>query len=162
MIDRLTDGVPPGSSNDDAYQTRNPGVGEDLHYIQQDDYFVSDQPLGGNNYIYVSIAKMVKAPSSSTKGEGQFFKITDGNPQWTRYYWKSQPAMPMEMRLGTPIIIFEGNLDNGVYQPPLSKESARSANWFMAKITDLSDRYRGYLTVSGGYKVGLKNIRQMQ
>jgi hypothetical protein len=29
----------------------------------------------------------------------------------------------------------------------------------MAKITDMSDRHKGYVTVSGGYKISLENIR---
>jgi hypothetical protein len=29
----------------------------------------------------------------------------------------------------------------------------------MAKITDISDLFKGYVTVSGGYKVKINNLR---
>jgi hypothetical protein len=29
----------------------------------------------------------------------------------------------------------------------------------MAKVTDLSDMYRGHVTVSGNYKISLNNLR---
>lgn len=133
--------------------------GEDDHYIQQDDFFISEQPLGTHEWIYVQLSKMVTPPSSKTKGEGEFFKVTDGNRQWTRNFWKSRIAQAGELRLGTVAIIFEGALRDGVYFAPDAKDNARSGSWFMAKVTDMSDLYKGYLTVSGGYKVSPKNMR---
>lgn len=136
-----------------------PATGEDDHYIQQDDIFIAERPLGSSAWIYVQLAKMTTAPSSQTKDEGEFFRVTDGTSHWTRHYWKTRIVRPNEIKLGTVVIIFEGRSSKGVYQAPDKKSSARSHNWFMAKITDTSDLYKGYITVSGGYKVSPNNLR---
>jgi hypothetical protein len=44
-------------------------------------------------------------------------------------------------------------------QPQEQRVCPARCNWFMAKITDISDLYKGYVTVSGGYKVNPKNLR---
>jgi outer membrane protein OmpA-like peptidoglycan-associated protein len=132
---------------------------EDDHYIQSNDYFISDKPLEGNDWIYVWLAKMVTAPSAATKGEGEFFKISDGNKVWTRHFWKTAVGTKSDLRVGNQIICYEGRQMVDVYSVPESKESARGNAWFMAKIVDTSDLYKGYVTVAGGYKVSPANIR---
>lgn len=150
----------PAVPADEAAPAREPSApGEDDHYIQRDDFFISEQPLGQHEWIYVQLSKMVTSPSSKTKGEGEFFRVTDGNKQWTRNFWKSRIAHAGELRLGTVAIIFEGASRDGVYFAPDTKDTARSGSWFMAKVTDLSDLYKGYVTVSGGYKASPKNLR---
>jgi outer membrane protein OmpA-like peptidoglycan-associated protein len=132
---------------------------EDKHYMQSNDYLISDQQLDNSEWIYVSLAKMTTAPSAATKGEGEFFRVTDGNSLWTKNYWKTGIAMKNEIRLGAVVVIFEGHQENEIYKAPDTKDNARSSNWFMARITDTSDLYKGYLTVSGGYKVAPDNLR---
>jgi len=149
------------AQEDSSPQPRHeaPTAGEDRHYIQTDDYFISEHPMGDSAWIYVTLSKMTTPPKKQTKGEAEFFKIKDGNNLWTRYYWRSRVARPEEIRLGTTMIMFEGNSLHDAYQAPGDKASARSNNWFMAKVTDISDLYKGYITVSGGYKVNPKNLR---
>jgi len=132
---------------------------EDEHYLQPNDYFIAESQLEGHEWIYVRLAKMVTAPSAATKGEGEFFRISDGTQVWTKNYWKSIRGSKADLRLGTVIICYEGRQDVDVYREPESKESARGNAWFMARITDTSDLYKGYVTVSGGYKVSPANIR---
>lgn len=136
-----------------------PRSGDDAHYIQPDDYFIGKEELGGHTYIYVSLSKMLAAPTANTKDEGEFMKVKDGQNVWTSYIWQSRIAAKSELRLGQHIIIFEDNSQRGVYQAPAKKDSARKGRWFYAKITDVSDMYKGFVTVSGGYKVGLNNAR---
>ena len=132
---------------------------DDDHFIQSNDYFIAERGLEGNEWIYVTLAKMVTAPSAETKSEGEFFKVIDGNKVWTKYYWKTGIAQKNEIRLGTVVICSESRSDDGVYKAPESKDTARASSWFMAKITDTSDMYKGYVTVSGGYKVAPANMR---
>lgn len=132
---------------------------EDNHFIQPDDYFVSKEELGSNSYIYVLLSKMVTRPSSGTKDEGEFMKIHDGQNVWTSNIWQSRISSKSELRLGMYMIAFNDNHQNGVYQAPKKKDTARGGSWFYAKITDISDMYKGYVTVSGNYKVGIHNIR---
>jgi hypothetical protein len=133
---------------------------DDDHFIQKDDFFVSTTPLEKRTYIYVNLSKMVTEPSARTKGEAEFFKIDDGSNIWSKYYYQSKIAQEGELRLGTPVIIFEGRRqDHNIYFAPETKEEARGRAWFLAKVTDVSDLYRGYVTVSGNYKVDPKNLR---
>lgn len=136
-----------------------PAPGEDRHYIQADDYFISDKPLQGHEWIYVQLAKLTTAPSSATKGEAEFFKVTDGNKIWTRHFWRSRLATSADIKLGAQVIMFEGNNRGEFYDVPDEKATARRDAWFMARVTDVSDSYKGYITVSGGYKIALQNLR---
>jgi hypothetical protein len=136
-----------------------PRGNDDAHYIQSDDYFINNEGLGSHSYIYVSLAKMVTAPSSNSKDEGEFMKVHDGQNQWTSYIWQSRIASKDELKLGMHFIAFHDNQQKGVYLAPNKKDSARGGTWWYAKITDMSDMYKGFVTVSGNYKVGLNNIR---
>lgn len=167
-VDKLiTNRPPPPPSpepSDEAPPARNepraaPQSGDDAHYIQPDDYFINDRPLGNHSYIYVALAKMVTAPSSSTKDEGEFMKVKNGENQWTNVIWQSRIATRNELKLGMHVIMFHDNHIKDIYQAPRKKDQARNGTWWYAKITDLSDMYKGYVTVSGGYKVGLDNLR---
>ena len=131
----------------------------DAHFIQSDDYFIGSEELGGQSYIYISLAKMVTQPSGNTKDEGEFMKVRDGQNIWTNHVWQSRIASSSDLKLGQHIIAFHDNQIKGVYQSPAKKESARGGTWWYAKITDMSDTYKGFVTVSGNYKVGIKSIR---
>ncbi len=132
---------------------------EDKHFIQSDDYFIAEDELGTKEWMYVSIAKMKTPAKPETKNEAEFMKVTDGNDVWTQYYWQTRIATPDDFKLGTVVIIFEQGGDNEIYRAPKTKEEARQVNWFMAKITDVSDLYKKYVTVSGGYKTSIDNMR---
>jgi len=136
-----------------------PRGNDDAHFIQADDYFISTRELGSNTYIYVDLAKMVTPPSTVSKDEGEFMKVRDGQNLWTSHIWQSRIASQNELKLGMLIIAFNDNHGKDVYQAPRKKDSARGGSWFIAKITDMSDTYKGYVTVSGNYKIGLGNLR---
>ena len=136
------------------------GGGAENHYMQPDDYFVSPTALTDETYIYVHLAKMATPPGPGTKSEAQFMKVVDGKMLWTNHYWTSTLAISPDLRLGRVVIAFNDRPDNNsVYTPPATKELARGGQWFMARITDVSDLYKGYVTVSGNYKVSLGNLR---
>lgn len=130
----------------------------DDHYIDTDVIFVSKEQFKGSGWIYVKAAKVITPPSSKTKNEGQYMIISDGEEIWTKYFWKTRIASEKELKIGLVVIAFE-RADDGVYYAPEDKSEALSDNWFMAKITDLSDKHKGYVTVSGGYKINLENMR---
>lgn len=136
-----------------------PQMGDDSHFIQPDDYFIQRHGLEGHTWIWVELAKMVNAPSGSTKGEGEFMKVRDGKNYWTSHYWQTRIASQNELRLGLVVIAFNDYRRHDVYGAPEKKDRARGGSWFMAKITDTSDLYKGYVTVSGNYKVSLHNLR---
>jgi hypothetical protein len=171
MVDSLTDAALNSSktTNDNSgsetsgkkSKSKSKYSGEatgDEHYIDDDIVFVSEKPFKGSGWMYVKAAKEVTPPSSKTKNEGQYMIIDNGDEIWTQNHWKTRIASEKELKLGLVIIAFDDS-DGGVYVAPESKDKAINDSWFMAKITDMSDKYRGYVTVSGGYKVSLENIR---
>ncbi len=85
--------------------------------------------------------------------------VGSGKEIWTKYYWKSRIAAKGEIKIGKTIIAFNDNREDDIYYAPENKEGARTDSWFMAKITDTTDMYKGYVMVSGGYKVAIDNIR---
>ena len=131
----------------------------DAQYIQSDDYFIAQELYNGQNWIRVTLAKQLKAPSAQTKNEAQFMQVLDGKEVWTKYYYRTRIATSSDIRMGAVIIALDVAGDEEVYRAPESKEEARTAPWFMAKITDVSDLHKGYVTVSGGYKVSVEALR---
>lgn len=174
MVDSLTDAALNSSKSDNKSsgkeasstsgkksKSKSSYSGEatgDEHYIDDDIVFVSKNAFKGSGWMYVKAAKEVIPPSSKTKNEGQYMIIDNGDEIWTKNHWKTRIASEKELKLGLVIIAFDDN-DGGVYVAPENKSDAINDSWFMAKITDMSDKYRGYVTVSGGYKVSLENIR---
>ncbi len=131
----------------------------DAHHIQPSDYFISDREFPNQGWMYVHLAKVVTAPTAQTKYEGQFMKIHDGKEIWTKHYWKSRIASKAEIKIGAIVISFDDNVVDSIYKAPKKKDEARNGQWFMGKITDTTDLYKGYVTVAGGYKVDVNNIR---
>jgi hypothetical protein len=131
---------------------------DDDQFIQTDDYFISRVDFKGQAWIHVHLAKMTTPATPETKNEAEFMQITDGNKLWTKYYWTSRIATPAEVKIGALVITFDAS-DGDVYRAPENRDEARTGSWFMARITDTSDLYKGYVTVSGGYKVDAKALR---
>ena len=149
----VTSSVPPPAPAPDptpvVAEVEEPGHGpqlaygpdEDRHWIQPDDYFISEQPWQ-RSWIYVHLAKMKRPPSAESKEQALFFKLDDSREVWTQYYWRTRPATPPELTLGTLVVCFHANRRDRVYQSPPSKDRARTRAWFMGKITDVSDAYK--------------------
>ncbi len=130
----------------------------DDHFIDSDVIFVSKEPFKGSGWIYVQTSKVVTPPSAKTKNEGQYMIISNGEEIWTKYFWKTRIASEKELKIGLIVIAFERTEDD-IHVSPENKSQAIADNWFMAKITDMSDKHKGYVTVSGGYKISLENLR---
>lgn len=132
---------------------------EDAHFIADDMYFISDQALGGEPWVNAYPAHMTTPPSKKTKGEAEFMKVGDGTKLWTKYFWKTRIGTPDEVKNGTLIISYERENDQGYTIPPENKSDAYNVLWFLAKVTDKSTAYKGYLSTSKDVKVGKDSIR---
>ena len=130
---------------------------DDDHYINSDHYFVTKEKFA-QGWIYVSLATLKTPATVQSKNEAEFLIVKDGEEVWTKFYYKTRIATKEELKLGLQVIIFDMN-DNDLYRAPANKDEALSANWFMSKITDVTDMYKGYVTVSGVFKVSLDNMR---
>jgi hypothetical protein len=131
---------------------------EDKHFIQKDDYFVSDRDIEGHTWIRVNVAKMIEPPTEATRNEAKFMFVSNGKEKWETHYWQSRIAQESELKLGTIVIAYD-YATGDTYVPPKERDNARTHDWFMAKITDVSTLYKGYVMVSGGYNVRKDNIR---
>ncbi|MDD2332319.1 MAG: hypothetical protein PHI68_06690 [Candidatus Cloacimonetes bacterium] len=131
----------------------------DKHFVQSDDYFVFEEPLVSQEWIYVYLAKMQVPPSLETKQQAQFLLMQGGEKKWMKHWTKSKLGTKAELKLGTKIIFFDMTNDEDVYRVPDNTQEARNGHWIMAKITDTSELFKGYVMVSGGLKVGLDSIR---
>ncbi len=135
-----------------------PVIAEDDHYIDDEHYFIAKEKLSGA-WMYVTIATMKTPASPQTKNEAEFLTVASGEEIWTKFYYKTRILKKEEIKKGVEVIIFEKGDGDGVYCAPENRDEALGGTWFMAKITDLSDMYKGFVTVSGGYKVRLDNMR---
>jgi len=148
-----------GYSNSSSTSVYGGGSG-DMHYIQSDDYFISENGFE-SGWMRIDLAKMIQAPTQETKNEGKFMDVKDAREIWTSHYWKTRIAQPSDLKLGTIIIAFDYT-DNDIYVRPENQELARTDNWFMAKITDTSTLYQNVVMVSGGYRVKTDNLRVIE
>jgi len=119
---------------------------EDRHWIQPDDYFISERPYEHGS-IGVSLAKMKQPSTAKTKREAQFFRLHDSKDIWVKYFWKTRLAEEGDIKVGALVICFEGNGKSNVYYAPENKNSARTARWFMGRVTDTSDLYKGAVQI---------------
>ncbi|MBM9502270.1 hypothetical protein JWG44_18625 [Leptospira sp. 201903071] len=131
---------------------------EDAHYIQPDDFFISKEEFKNQSWIYLHLAKQLTPPSAKTKSEGEFLQVHDGNKVWTKFFYSTEIAKQNDLKIGINVIIADLGTEDG-YRAPENKEEARTCSWFIAKITDVSDLYKGVVTVSGGYKIKVDAIR---
>ena len=134
------------------------GGTEDKWYVKPDYWFIANNGLPATGYETVTLAVAIKAPSAETKGEGQFMKLGTGEILWTKNAWKQRAATQADMKLGAYAIALDHS-ENNVYVPPTSREQALTGNWFVAKIVDVGQAYKGQVTFAGGYAVQIDGTR---
>ena len=163
MLDSLTDTAinsTKGSASDSGSSKSSffgRGSG-DTHFFEEDYFLVSKEPYK-SGWISVRVARLVTPPSKETKNEGQFMFISDGSEIWTKYYWSSRIATAADIKIGQIVFASEAHANSdGVYFGPESKSETYDS-WFMSKITDISDKHKGYVTVAGNYKVSIDALR---
>jgi hypothetical protein len=123
---------------------------EDGHWIQADDYFVSQRAFE-RGWLRVQLAKMKQPAPAGAKGEALFFMINDGSERRSAHFYRTRPAVQADLALGNLLVCFEDNRRDKVYRAPRDKDEARPGRWYLARITDLSDLAKGYATLSGQY-----------
>ncbi len=136
----------------------NAAVQIDRHFIHIDDYFVAEHDPTGANWVYVSISKMLTPASPGTKNEGKFLRLMNGDEIWSKWFYRTRIANKDEIKVGAQIICLDYN-ENDIYVAPKDKQDTQIYSWFTARITDVSEMYKGYVMVSSGYKVAVDNIR---
>lgn len=134
-----------------------PGVSEDQHYVQADDWFIADAELT-SGWQYVHLAKREVAPSASTKMQGKYFRLGSASDVWTSYAWQTRVANANDLRVGATAFCFEGRQVNDAYGAPSSKDEGRTGTWFRGRITDTSDAFKGVYRIDS-YNCQVSAIR---
>ncbi|HOP28273.1 MAG TPA: hypothetical protein P5120_04165 [Spirochaetota bacterium] len=143
------------SSNKGGFFGRGSG---DAHFFE-DDYILIATEAYKRGWIKVRVAKVVTPASKATKNEGKFMYVSDGEEAWTKYFYSTRIATSADLKIGKIIFACEAHSnDSGVYLGPEEKSETYDS-WFMSKITDMSDRHKGYVTVAGNYKVSVDALR---
>ncbi|MBW6514163.1 MAG: hypothetical protein K0B87_05345 [Candidatus Syntrophosphaera sp.] len=136
-----------------------PAPGVDAHFVYVDDYFIMEEPLTDQSYVYAAVAKMVVAPSPATDNRGKFRRLMDNQEVWTRYYAKTRIATRADMIVDKEVF-FLNYLDSyGNYRAPESLSETQNSWWFKARVSGTADLHRGFLTIGGGYNVSLNALR---
>jgi hypothetical protein len=134
------------------------GGSGDAHFIEDDYYFIAKEPYK-SGWINVYVTKVVTPATKATKNEGQFMIISSGDEVWTKYFWRTRVATASDLKVGKVVIASEAHsAEGGVYSGPENKSEAYES-WFMSKITDMSEKHKGYVTVAGNYKVSIDALR---
>lgn len=141
---------PPGSA-----EARTPTArATDVHFLQPDAYFVAEQAFEAG-WMYVDLATPVERPTALE--EGRFYNVNLGREMWTRHYWRSRPARAADVQVGRLVFCFD-RLRDEVYQPPGDEDEARTAHWFLARVTDATRLDDGVALV-GGYPCSVAGLR---
>lgn len=135
-----------------------PGA-EDPEFVKPEHWLVGTEPLPKEGYSYVRTALAIQPPSPQTKNEGEFLLTHNGERVWTPYAWRTRMATPADIKLGAHVIAFDATEADNVYRAPSSREETLQGNWFVAKVTDTSEAFKGVVTVSGGYRVAVSSLR---
>jgi len=133
--------------------------GSDRHFIQPDDYFIMEESLLNNPWVYAAIGKLKQTASLQTDNQARFLRMLDGADIWTRHYVKTRIANQDELVLAKEVIFLDVQDSNGNYRSPDSNQEARTSWWLMGKIVDTSEMFKGFVMVSGGLRVNLNAIR---
>lgn len=131
----------------------------DLHYIQPTDYFYMAEPFENSDWERVNLGKLITPPTPETKNQGQFMNAYSGVNEWAKWWAITRIATREELKLGLEVIFFDTYGENSVLRAPESTQDARTSDWGISRITDMSELFKGYVMIGGGYKVSEKNLR---
>ncbi len=129
----------------------------DTHFVDSADYFVRLDEYEGGYGGQVSLARMVRGPTTASNGEAEFLALQSagshqrGQRFWTRHYWRTRAATPQDLREGTAVIVLDAQ-DQGMYRAPHDRFEALTGSWWIGAITDLAGMFRGEVQV-GDYRV---------
>jgi hypothetical protein len=133
----------------------------DQHYINADEeYFVADQEYNGG-WQYVTLARMLRPASDTTKGEAQFMSLgghkTAGQRFWSRWFWRTRLATPDDVKVGKIVVCLDAQDENG-YRPPQNREETLGTSWWMGTVTDVTDMYKQQ-AMAGEFRVSINCLR---
>jgi len=131
----------------------------DMHFVQPDDFFITEDALTDQGWIYARIGKMITPASEDTKWQAQFLVTMDGSTVWTKYFKKTRIAKREDLVLGREVIFFDVTDQNGYYRYPESNQEGRAGYWLNSRIVDVSELFKKVVMVAEGLKVNENAVR---
>ncbi len=142
-----------------ATSSQLPDAGTDAHFVRVDEYFVMEQPLSSQPFVFASLGRMQALPSPEHNNQSRFLRLMDSQLVWTSYFSKTRIAKSSDIVLDKEVFFLQLTDNTGNYRAPRSSTETRNGWWMKARITDLSNLDSGYITVSGGSFVNLNALR---
>lgn len=142
-----------------ASSSQVPDAGTDAHFVRVDEYFVMEQPLTTQPFVFASLGRMQSLPTPDHNNQGRFLRLLDSQQVWTSHFSKTRIAKSSDLVLDKEVFFLQLTDPNGFYRAPQTLAETSGGWWIKARITDLSTKNNGYVKVSGGYNVHLNAIR---
>jgi hypothetical protein len=132
---------------------------EDAHYLRDDHWIVSNQPLPKGRTGHAQVAVAIQPPAAGR--DGQFFELVTGTVLWSGNAWRTRVATEADLTVGTYVFAINRYHTRGgvLYRPPENRPEALSHGWWMGRIVDTSEVYKGVVEVAGGRKVQVAALR---
>ena len=143
---------------DDGPRLQAPGA-EDATFVKPEHWMVGDSALPATGYTATHLALAIQPPSDKTRNEGEFLITQTGARKWTKNAWRTRAATAGDVKVGAYVFAFDASGSDNVYRAPQDRIEALNGNWFVAKVTDTGEAFKGVVTVSGGYRVAIKGLR---
>lgn len=142
-----------------ATSSQLPEAGTDAHFVRVDEYFVMEQPLAKQPFVFASLGRIEAAPDPEHNNESRFLRFLDRQQVWTIYFNKTRLARNGDLVLDKEVFFLQLTDAKGNNRAPQTSEETRGGWWMKAKITDISTVADGYVKVSGGQNVNLNALR---
>jgi Protein tyrosine and serine/threonine kinase len=117
---------------------------DDAHWLQADDYLISETPYRDGRLDGLRVAKLL-GEIDHASNIGRFL---DGNAREraTATHWKSHVAKPGELTIGARAAC---RADSWMLASagPQDRAESRTQNWMLARVTDIAERAAGRVTV---------------
>lgn len=110
-------------------------------------YFVSDEALGADDWVAVRPCTEELAMSQAVTDGQSCIAQADGSVAMGRHYWKSRPAAPGDLRIGAFVV---------------ARDQAADGEWYVTRITNLSDLQAGFVAVTAPFRAPLRGLRVVE
>jgi len=145
----------------DASATLNVASDVDKHFLSSSHYHIAKKPLPEKGYDLIHVGLAIAPPAATRQGEGHYYNAKTGRPLWTAHAWLSRPATQQDLTVGRHVI-YASKRKGGLHVPVASRQESLHQQWYVAKLVDTSQLYKGVVTTSQGHDVSLEALRVLR
>ncbi len=135
---------------------------EDAHFIGEEHWFASRQPLPtAGGYSYLAPALPVKPEAPLDGGEGAFIELTTGKLDRFSHVWQTRIATKADLKKGQVVIAPELKAagKSKTYRAPKTRVEALKTRWWAVKLDDVRGLGKGIVSGRGySFEVGALRV----